>query len=328
MFNRVGRRWKQWVEDKPLMIALILIILFVICIICYSILTDKIILVQTVINGLIMGGVYGMIAMGLSLIFGVMKIINIWHGELVVLGAYITYWLYTRFGINPFLSLIMTSLTLLGIGIPVGMFIMNPARKAGIDQPLIVTFGASIALFSLMRSLWTATPRGILIKYGTLTLPGGIPISILRLIIIVVAMLGLALTHLFLMKTYTGKAIRAVAMDRSIASLMGINVDRINALAYGIGLALAGIAGSLISLMLSFDPASGPLFTNKGFCVIVLGGVGYIPGTFVGGVILGLAESIGAFILGDAVRDGIAYMIFLLVLLFKPTGLFAKYRAF
>lgn len=277
-----------------------------------------------VCNGLF----YGMLAMGLSLVFGVMKVINIAHGELLLLGAYVTYWLYSLFGINPFISLIFSALALFAIGLPVGKFIISPALKRGIDQPLIVSFGLSLCLANLMRVMWTATPRGIIVYFGGIPLGGGINFSILNFVIAAAAIGGFVSLQIFLSKTYLGKALRAVSMDREAAMLMGIPSSRIETVAYAVGLLLAGVSGSLLSITLSFDPTTGPLYLGKVMCVIVLGGVGYIPGAVAGGVVLGVAEAFGSFFISDTVRNLVAFVIFILILLLKPRGLFAKYRPF
>lgn len=275
-----------------------------------------------------MGGLFGLMAMGLALVFGIMKIINVCHGEFIVLGAYITFSLWKYFSINPFISLFVSSVILFIIGLPIGKVLMNRALKFGVDPPLLVAFGISIIMQGVMRIIWTATPQGVQVSSEVIPLPGGSVLPVLRLIAFIAAIAGLSLLHVFLTRTMTGKALRAVSMDRVTASLMGIDPEHVNMLSYGLGLALAGFTGSLIATIFSFDPTSGGMFVGRSLCVIVLGGVGHIFGTFFGGVALGLSESLASFYLGDAVREGVAYIFFLLVLLFKPTGLFAKYRAF
>lgn len=281
-----------------------------------------------VLRGLLTGLFYGMLAIGLSLVFGIMRVINIAHGEYILLGAYVTYWLYTILGMNPFITIIFSALILFVIGLVIGKFLISTALKGGIDPPLIVSFGLSLCLFNLMRVFWTATPRGIYMDLGSMPLPGGITLSVTHLIVAAAAIIGLALLHLFLTRTYPGKALRAVSMDREAAMLMSISSSRIETIAYAIGLLLAGVSGSLLTLILSFDPMCGPLYLGRTMCVVVLGGVGYVPGAAAGGIVLGISEAIGSLYIGDAGRDLIAFALFLLILLFKPTGLFAKYRAF
>lgn len=281
-----------------------------------------------ILRGICTGLFYGMLAIGLSLVFGVMKVINIAHGEFIVLGAYITYWLSTLFGVDPFTTLIFSALALFFLGLIIGRFVISPALKGGVDPPLIISFGLSLCLANLMRVYWTATPRGLRLYLGSIPLPGGATLSVTHLIVAAAAIIGLTLLHIFLLKTYPGKALRAVSMDREAALLMGISSSRIETIAYAVGLLFAGVSGSLLSIVLSFDPTCGHIYLGKVMCVIVLGGVGYIPGAAAGGVILGVAEALGSLFFGDTVRDLVAFVIFLLILLFKPTGLFAKYRAF
>ncbi|MEM3731179.1 MAG: branched-chain amino acid ABC transporter permease [Candidatus Bathyarchaeia archaeon] len=281
-----------------------------------------------VLLGFCTGLFYGMLAIGLSLVFGVMKVINIAHGEFILLGAYITYWLYTLYGITPFVTLVFSALTLFVLGLIIGRFVISPSLKGGVDPPLIISFGLSLCLANLMRVYWTATPKGVNISFGSLPLPGGVSLSAMHFVVAAAAIIGLASLHLFLSKTYLGRALRAVSMDREAAMLMSIPSSRIETLAYAIGLLLAGISGSLLSITLSFDPTCGHIYLGKVMCVIVLGGVGYIPGAVAGGVVLGIAEAFGSFFIGDTVRNLVAFVMFLLILIFKPTGLFAKYRAF
>lgn len=308
-------------------ILVVLAVAVIVCAVCVASLASPM-LPQVLINGVFMGGLFGLMAMGLALVFGIMRIINVCHGEFIVLGAYITWSFWRFFAVSPFASSIISFIILFSIGLLIGKFLMNRALMFGVDPPLLVAFGISLIMQGLMRLIWTATPQGVQVTSDVIPLPGGLVLSVLMLFAFVAALAGLSLLHLFLTRTMTGKALRAVSMDRATASLMGINPDQINMLSYGLGLALAGFTGSLMAMIFPFDPTSGGMFVGRSLCVIVLGGVGHILGTFFGGVALGLSEAVAAFYLGDAVREGVAYVFFLLVLLFKPTGLFAKYKAF
>jgi len=316
------------IRNARTIIGVVIFLTIILAMVSYVTLTGSLSILQVLLNGILMGGLYGLMAMGLALIFGIMKIINVCHGEFILLGAYVTFWLNYIFSVNPLLTLPISFLILFLIGLPIGKFLMNRSLKFGVDPPLLVAFGISITMQGFMRLLWSATPRGVFMRYETWVLPGGIAVSPMRLMAFVAAVLGLSLLYTFLTKTLPGKALRAVSMDRPTASLMGINPDRINTLAYGLGAALAGVTGSLVAIIFSFDPASGGLYIGRALCVIVLGGVGHVLGTLAGGLFLGVAENMASFFLGDAIREGVAYVIFLLVLLFRPTGLFAKYRAF
>lgn len=300
--------------------------IFTACLIVYLVMGPIILLIM--FRGFTTGLFYGMLAIGLSLVFGIMKVINIAHGEFIILGAYITFWLWHSYGFNPFVTLFFSAIILFILGLIIGRFLISPALKGGIDPPLIVSFGLSLCLSNLMRFYWTSTPRGVNLYLGSVYLPGGIVLSVLHIIVAAAAISGLIILSIFLSKTYLGKALRAVSMDRETAMLMGIPSSRVETISYAIGLLLAGVSGTLLSTILSFDPTSGHLYLGKVMCVIVLGGVGYIPGAAAGGIILGIAEALGAFFLGDTARNLVAFIIFILILLFKPTGLFAKYRAF
>ncbi|MEM2806674.1 MAG: branched-chain amino acid ABC transporter permease [Candidatus Bathyarchaeia archaeon] len=312
---------------EPAGIFIVLALALILCAVYAASLASPM-LPQVLINGVLMGGLFGLMAMGLALVFGIMRIINVCHGEFIVLGAYITWSFWKSFAVSPFISSIISFAILFCIGLPIGKFLMNRALKFGVDPPLLVAFGISLIMQGLMRLGWTATPQGVQVPSDVIPLPGGLVLSVLMLLAFIASLAGLSLLHLFLTRTMIGKALRAVSMDRATASLMGINPDQINMLSYGLGLALAGFTGSLMAMIFPFDPTSGGMFVGRSLCVIVLGGVGHILGTFIGGVVLGLSEAVAAFYLGDAVREGVAYLFFLLVLLFKPTGLFAKYKAF
>lgn len=308
-------------------ISLVVILVATSCILCVASLKSPL-LPQVLINGAMMGGLFGLMAMSLALVFGIMRIINVCHGEFIVLGAYITWSLWKSFSLSPFLISIISFSALFVIGLPVGKFLMNRALKFGLDPPLLVAFGISLIMQGVMRALWTATPRGVQVISQVIPLPGGLVLSVLMLSVFFIALTGLLFLHLFLTRTLMGKALRAVSMDRETAGLMGINQDQINMLAYGLGLALAGFTGSLMSMIFQFDPTSGGMYLGRALCVVVLGGVGHVFGAFFGGIILGVSEAIAALYLGDAVREAVAYIFFILVLLFKPTGLFAKFKAF
>jgi len=310
------------------LIFLFALLVILSCVLAYTVLKERAgILLATIVNGVLLGGFYGLTAMGLSLVLGITRIINVCHGEFVVLGAYIGYWLAISYGVNP-MTLIASLPILFIVGLVIGKTMMNRAVSMGVDQPLLVAFGLSLCLRNLMRYLWTATPRGINIPMGGIPFPGGTYISHLSLIIFCTSVVGLLSLHLFLKNTFIGKAIRATGQHQESARLMGIDVNNINALAYALGLLLAAVAGSLVSLRFSFDPESGPMFLGRALCAIVLGGVGHVLGALAGGIILGVVESIGASLLGDVMRDAIVFLIFLAILLVKPTGLFARYRAF
>jgi branched-chain amino acid transport system permease protein len=312
---------------KQILLVTAIILVILVAISYYAAITQSSTIFQVLFNSVFTGAIYGLLAVGLALIFGVMKVINICHGEFVLLGAYTAFWLYVLLGLSPFISIFLAFPVLFCIGLLISKGLINRALKYGMDQPLLIAFGLSLCLQNLIKIFWTATPRAIITSFGTLSIYG-VTFPVLYLLMICVTAFMLFALGLFLTKTHIGRAIRAVAMDAEAASLMGVNPDRINMFSYALGAALAAVTGTLIAMIYPFDPASGSMYINRAFASIVLGGIGYIPGAFIGGIILGTAEGISSLFLGDAVRNGVSYLLFLIILIFKPSGLFSKYRTF
>lgn len=281
-----------------------------------------------IVAGLLTGAIYVLVATGLTVILGVMKIVNIVHGDFVVLAAYISFWM-TGYGVDPLLALAISFPLLFLVGMPIQRFLFSRGLKFGGDAPLLVAFGLSNILEYTMLTAWTAYPRVATASYSSVVYAvGPVLIPLVRLAVLVVAVLCIVLLTLFLRRTYTGMAIRATSMDWQIAAHLGINTERINMLAYSIGLSLAALAGAFISLVFGFDPSTGIPLTLGGFASIVLGGAGSVPGAFIGGIILGYAQSAGSFFFGNAYTNLIGYIIFFIVLLIKPSGLLGKVPTF
>ena len=284
-------------------------------------------LAQNLVYGILVGAVYGLAAMGLSLVFGVLKFLNVAHGELLMLGGYASFWFFALCSVDPFLTLplAMIILFLIGIALYKGLFtrVVKLAEHVKIKNSLLIGFGLSLVLHNLAVRLWTADPRGITTSYSGSALElWGIRFPVVRLAGLLIACLVLVALHLFLQRTYTGKAIRATVEDWEAASLMGINIHRVYVLSFALGSALAGVAGTLVSVGYSIDPAMGLHWTLKALIVVVLGGLGSIVGTFIGGIVLGVTESISAFLIGGTYRPVVGLLIFLLVLVLRPQGLF------
>ncbi len=286
-------------------------------------------LAQNLLYGILVGAIYGLAALGLSLVFGVLKFLNVAHGELLMLGGYASFWVFTLYNVDPFLTLPLTMLLLLAIGVALykGLFthMVKLAEEIKIKNSLLIGFGLSLVLQNAAVRLWTANSRGITTSYSgwVLTL-FGVRFPVVRVAGLVIAFVSLLALHLFLHRTYTGKAIRATVEDWEAASLMGINVHRVYLLSFALGSALAGMAGTLVSVGYSIDPSMGLHWTLKALIVVVLGGLGSIVGTFAGGITLGVAESLSAFLLGGTYRDTVSLLIFILVLIFRPQGLFGE----
>jgi len=277
-------------------------------------------LLQGIVSGLLSGGVYAMIALGMALIFGVMRVINVAHGTLLMLGGYVTYWLFALYGMNPFLSLLISFPLLFVVGLLLQRFFVSRVVGAPELSSLILTFGLSIFITNVAVMSWTSDYRSVEFLTGSFLL-GPIAISKPRLVTFGFALLITVAAFVFLNKTKTGKAIRATSQHRELAQVCGINVRRIDLITFGLASALAGAGGSLISVMYSIFPEMGRGYVFKSFLVIVLGGAGNYPGAFLGGLLLGVVEGLTSLLLTAQLSEVIAYVLLVLVLLIRPTGL-------
>lgn len=277
-------------------------------------------LLQGIVSGLLSGGVYAMIALGMALIFGVMRVINVAHGTLLMLGGYATYWLFALYGLNPFLSLLISFPLLFVVGLLLQRFFVSRVVGAPELSSLILTFGLSIFITNVAVMSWTSDYRSVEFLTGSFLL-GPIAISKPRLVTFGFALLITVAAFVFLNKTKTGKAIRATSQHRELAQVCGINVRRIDLITFGLASGLAGAGGSLISVMYSIFPEMGRGYVFKSFLVIVLGGTGNYPGAFLGGLLLGVVEGLTSLLLTAQLSEVIAYVLLVLVLLIRPTGL-------
>jgi len=277
-------------------------------------------LLQGIVSGILAGGVYAMIALGMALIFGVMRVINVAHGTLLMLGGYVTYWLFSLYGLNPFLSLVISFPLLFFVGVLLQKFFVSRVVNAPELSSLILTFGLSIFITNLAVMSWTSDYRSVEFLTGSFLL-GPIAISKPRLVTFSFALLITVAAFVFLNKTRTGKAIRATSQHRDLAQVCGINVRRIDMITFGLASGLAGVGGSLISVMYSIFPEMGRGYVFKSFLVIVLGGAGNYPGAFLGGLLLGVVEGLTSLLLTAQLSEVIAYVLLVLVLLIRPTGI-------
>jgi len=278
-----------------------------------------------IVMGILLGGLYAVIALGLSLVFGVVKEINVAHGDLVILGSYFGYTALTMVGIDPILSLIIGMPLLFGIGFVIQKYILNRAFRISMDATLIIAFGISIILENAYQLLWTPMSRGLTTSYALESFTfGPIRLPLSYLLDFVVAILVMIFLREFLRRTYLGKAIRAAAQDRKAAHLMGINTNQVYAFTFAISMAFAAIAGIFLGLTFPFTPVSGMSFLIIALGVVVLGGMGSILGTFVGGVVFGLAQTLGGYFFGVAAQMLVAYVMVLVVLAVIPRGIFGR----
>jgi len=275
---------------------------------------------QVVISGLLAGSLYAMVALGLGLIFGVMRVLNVAHGPLLMLGAYVTYWLFATVGLSPYLSLLVTMPLLFLAGMGLQRLLVRRVVDAPELSSLLLTFGIAIAIVNLAQFAFTADLRAVEYLTGAFVL-GPLAFSKSRVVACLFAVGITGLAFLFLHRTRLGKAIRAVSQSREVALVCGINVERIHQLAFGLASALAAAGGSLVAVMVAIQPEMGQVYTFKSFLVIVLGGAGNYPGALLGGLLLGLVEQLASLALSTQVNEAVAYLLLVLVLLLRPTGL-------
>lgn len=278
-------------------------------------------LLQSVTDGLLIGIVYGIAAMGLTLIFGVMDVINLAHGPIIALGMFGVYLFFTLFGLNPFLALILVALLGLLLGFVIYFMAVHRVLNAPHLSSLLATFAVNMMIIGIGTTIWSTTFRNVDYSLGTLT-AGPISLPGTRLAAALIAILVTALLYWFLYRTRPGKNIRAVANNRTAAELMGIPSTRVLALSFGLGTMLAAIAGGLIGTILPFTILSGGVYELKSFVIVVLGGLGNPLGALLGGLILGLIEGIVPSFTEVGWVPVLEFVLFVLLLLVRPQGLF------
>lgn len=283
---------------------------------------------QAIIDGLLIGGVYSLVAIGLTLIFGVMKIVNFAHGALLMLGMYIAYWAFTLCGLNPYLSLPVTFGLMFAVGALIQRVILQPIEEGPDHNQLLVTLGLMLILENLALLLWSPDFRSVRIPW--LVSPWSACSLVFdrpRLLAFAFALCLAVALFAFLNRTLLGKAIRATAQDKEGAWLIGANVRKVKYITCGLGAACAGVAGALIAPFFYTSPIAGGAFLLRAFVIAVLGGLGSFPGAFLGGLIIGVGESLGGLFLPGTLKELITYGIFIGILLFKPNGLLGSEAA-
>lgn len=275
-----------------------------------------------------MGGVYVLVGIGLSIIFGVMRIVNFAHGDLLMLGMYMTWFVFTRFGLDPYLALTVTVPLLFLWGALLQKVIINRVLDDLAQNQILLTIGLGLMMRNAVMLVFTSDYRILTTRYSSSSFRlHGISVSQpLAWSFLITALLAFGLFW-FLAKTDTGHAIRATAQDRDAAQLMGINVERMSVLAFGLGSALAGAAGALVAPVYYIFPDVGEGFTLKAFVIVVLGGMGSIAGATLGGLIIGITESLAAVYVSSGLKELVVFALFLAILLTKPAGLLGKSRA-
>ena len=286
---------------------------------------------QQIAFGLFVGGNYGLAAVGLSLVFGVLRVLNVAHGELLMLGGYASYWAYSLLHVDPFVSVLISGplLALLGLGLNQGLFsfVEKLEEENKIRTSLLISFGLTLVIQNLAQLLWTADDRSVNTSYGGGFTVLGVVLPYSRLGTLTMALLVILALHQLLQRTYFGKAVRATAEDWQAAALAGIDVQRTYLLTFALGAGLAGVAGALVSVGYSISPSIGTAWMLKALVVVVLAGMGSIFGAFAAGLFLGVAEALSVFVVGASYREVVGLVLFLLVLVLRPRGLFGRRTA-
>jgi branched-chain amino acid transport system permease protein len=284
---------------------------------------------QIITYGILIGIFYGLVAVGLSLLFGVMKYMNIAHGSFIIIGGYISYWLFTLWHIDPFLSIPAVLVIMFALGLVIYALVFSPLKRfvegQRLGNSMLITFGLILVLDNLVSFLWTSDVKTITAPYsGEVLQVLGVRVPITSLGVIAVTLVLVGALHLFLSRSYIGQSIKATAQDWEAASLLGININRTYLIACGISIALAGAAGTAVVLMYSISPYSGLEWMLISMIVLVLAGLGNIRDVFLAGLVLGLLEQAGVFLLGGQYRAVVGLVFFVLILIIRPRGLFTR----
>ena len=282
-------------------------------------------LASPIIIGTLLGGLYVVIALGLSVVFGVMKVINVAHGTLVILASYLAFFALTQWGVDPILWLLPGIPLFFILGILIEKYLLNRAVKMSADAALIIAFGIALIIQNAVQIIWTPQSRSLITEYSFETFQiGNIYIPLVYILDFAVALIVMLAIRQFLNRTYLGQSITAASQDKGAAELMGINSARVYQIAFGIAMALGAIAGVFFGLTFPFNPTSGNALLIIAFGVIILGGLGSMVGTFIGGMIFGLSQTLGGHFFGPTGQLLVPFLMVLVVLTIRPQGLFGR----
>ena len=280
---------------------------------------------QILINSILLGGIYACIAVGFSLVWGVMNILNVLHGTFLMLGGYVAFWMFKLYGIDPFLSIPLSAAIMFSLGYLLQLGLINKIIRAPMLMTLILTFGLQLIAVRLAIYFWTGDFRSLQPSYASFSIPFfGLSVPFIRVSIFLLGAILTAFLFWFMARTRTGRAIRATRMDLDSAQLMGVNIGNIYAVTYGLSAAVAAAGGSLVVVGFAISPVSDVEFLAKSFIICTIGGLGNITGALAGGLILGLAENFGALYFGPGLQNAIGYILLILVLILRPTGLMGR----
>lgn len=284
------------------------------------------VLLQSLVNGILLGGLYAVIGLGMSLIFGIMGLINLAHGDLIIVSTYISMVVALKYSGNIFIALLITLLVMIVVGFFCQSVLINRVVDKGAEPPLLITFGLSVILQNVLQLIFGADAKSIPTKLAAanvITTPW-FSISAIYLIDFVVSILVILSLHFIIMKTYFGRAIRATSGDVVASELVGLNTKRVYAVTMALAMVTASIAGILVGMTFTYYPTTGTEYLIIAFGVVVIGGMGSLVGTLLGGIILGLAQILGSYFFGMAYQLFFGYVVLLVILTFRPQGLFAN----
>ena len=279
---------------------------------------------QHCLNALILGGTYALLGIGLTLIFGIMKVVNFTHGELYTFGAYMVYFFVMVVGANFFVAIIISMVLGIALGALIEFVLLRPLRGANIDTTMLVMIGAWIALQNLEQFTWSGIAKSVNHPFPVEPLVlGSVSVSWLRIFVFLFALTLIGGTYFLINRTKLGKAMRATIQDRDTAALMGVNINGIYPATFALGSSLAAAAGALLGPVFVVAPYMGDMAALKAFAIVILGGLGNIIGATIGGFVLALVEELGAGYISSGYRDAMGFLLIIIVLVYKPTGLFA-----
>jgi len=279
---------------------------------------------QHILNAIVLGGTYALLGIGLTLIFGIMKVVNFTHGELYSFGAYMVFMFSAMLGLNFFLAILVAMVLGVVLGAVIEFVLLRPLRGANIDTTMLVMIGAWIAMQNLEQFSWGGVAKSISHPFPSDPLViGDVSVSWIRVFVFCFAILLIAGSYFLINRTKLGKSMRATFQDRDTAALMGVNINAVYTATFALGSGLAASAGALLGPVFVVTPTMGDLAALKAFAIVILGGLGSIVGATIGGFILALAEELGAGYISSGYRDAMGFALIILVLIYRPTGLFA-----
>jgi branched-chain amino acid transport system permease protein len=284
-------------------------------------------LLQHIANAAMLGATYALLGIGLTMIFGIMGVVNFAHGELYTFGAYMMFLFVMVLKVNFFFALVLAIVLGIGVGAFIEFMLLRRLLGASIDTTMVVMIGAWIGLQNIEQLLWTGISKSVNTPFPEAPLViGTVSVSWLRVFVFVMAGILIVGSHLLIQRTKLGKAMRATFQDRDTATLMGVSINRINTATFALGSGLAAAAGALLGPVFIVFPTMGDNAALKAFAIVILGGLGNFSGAAIGGFVLAFVEELGAGYISSGYRDAMGFLLIILVLMFKPTGLFARAR--